>query len=430
MTLLHHPFVTRWMSLPFDLARGFTGQSQIPVHELDRRTVITPRARARPLGSASGKIEISAWRLAHAIKKADCARRFPPLWLYVASAGFLIEHFYLFNWDPENLRLAGGMADGYADSTRTSLAGRIAQGMTILFMEERRYAFVERFSLFLRRHSTLPRSAAQRKQDKTPDFVFEKHSQESAVPERALAESKGGFVSPGRNPDIKGELRNALEQLDGWDKRLSPQINKSFAVGTFLREVDDNSTEPSLIAFVDPEPGESDGTIEYRPDAIRRANYAAWLTGMGFNDAALRLLGRPGSSETRLRLPVVGLANRRYAVSIASVQPKLMRDAVVDDQFWMMLEDWSFWPHHLFRRGFAVEIMGLELGVLRALAETTTTGNAERLMALEPIVERKSFLDTDAGSFAGSIFTDGSILGELQVARGSGPWFELNEVVL
>jgi hypothetical protein len=433
MTMLHHLFVTPWVSLPFDLARGFTGRSQIPIYELDRRTVTTPHARVRPLGVAQDSIRTSAWRLAHAIKKADCARGFSPLWLYVGAAGFVIEHLYLFKWDPKNLRLASGMADAYADSTRTSLAGRIAQGMTILFMEERGYAFVDRFGSFLRRASEQMRPgtrAARRRQGRTPDFVFEKHSQGSAPPERALAESKGGFVSPGRNPDIKSDLAEALNQLDDWGEDLDPPINKSFAVGTFLREVDDDSHEPSLIAFVDPEPGESQGTIEYRPDAIRRANYAAWLTGMGFSEAAQRLLGRPEAEATRLRLPVVRLGNRKYAISVAAVRPKLTRDTVLDDEFWTMLEDWPFWLRPIFRRGFAVQIMGLELGVLRTLAETTTAGNWRRLMALEPVVERESFPDVDAGNFTGSIFRDGTMLGDLHVPSGSRPRLEVEEVTL
>lgn len=434
--------VLNWVLLPFRLGRSFTGHSQLPIHALDRRTVITPGARTRPLGAATRMLQISAWRLVHSIIKADCARHSPSLWLRIGAAGFLIEHFHLFHWDPENLRLADGMADAYADFTRTSLAGRIAQGMTILFMEDQGFAFVDRFAAFLRRHNghrvagswprTTTGSASSRKRRfRTPDFVFEKHSIGSTPPARALAESKGGFVAPGQNADIKRDLSDALDQLDGWGGRLSPPINKSFAVGTYLREAEDQSTEPSLLAFVDPEPGEPEGTIEYQPDAIRRANYAAWLTGMGFNDAALRVLARAQSRETRLRLPVITLGNRRYAVAIASVEPEFTRDPVLDDEFWWMLEQWPFWPSIYYpRAGLSLHIMGLEIGVLRSLGDATTTGTSDRLMALEPVIEREPSLDVDAGSFLGSIFMDGTIVGDLQVSRGSRPRFGVEEVAL
>ena len=47
--------------------------------------------------------------------------------------------------------------------------------------------------------------------------------------------------------------------------------------------------EESLIAFVDPEANEPADPVEMPEDAIRRSNYASWLTLMGFDDVAGQL---------------------------------------------------------------------------------------------------------------------------------------------
>src|SRR5581483_2730657 len=85
---------------------------------------------------------------------------------------------------------------------------------------------------------------------RAPDFIVE-----NGKCERALAEAKGAFLTPNATCNIKGVLKDALDQLDGWDRIIDPQPSKNFAVGTFLREADDQFEEPSLVAFVDPEPG-------------------------------------------------------------------------------------------------------------------------------------------------------------------------------
>lgn len=294
------------------LSRGrqLVGQSQLPLYELDQANIESKQGKIRPFGQSPAHLGIRAWRLFHAVKKADCARRVPHLFLVLGSMGLLLEHSFLFRWNADNLRLGNGMADFYADFSRTSLSGRIAQGMAYLFMEERGYAFGERFPTFLKRMKGQPgydpawrtrnawRNANGKNPRKTPDFLFE-----TRLGETALVESKGSFVVTGTRPNIKADLQDALRQLDGWDRQIIPHPQKKFAIGTYLREEDDESREPSLIAFVDPEDNEP-AEPQYPRDWVRRGNYAAWLEGMGFFDAAHNLShGRARSDQSNVRLP-------------------------------------------------------------------------------------------------------------------------------
>ena len=206
--------------LPLEVLRAFRGNSSLPVHEFDRHRVQTPRRRLRPLSDPSDHVSFTAWELAHALKKADCARWPSSSLLWLGAAGFLLEQVHLFDWDSPELRLSTGMSDFYADFSRTSLSGRIGQGMALLFLERQGYAYVGRLSSLLLRHggAALPLRSARRIHTQGPDFVVEDRDGE-----RALAEAKGSFVPFAGRSDLKGALRQALDQLDGWDQLLSPQ---------------------------------------------------------------------------------------------------------------------------------------------------------------------------------------------------------------
>ena len=273
------------MGLPTAVVKAFVSQSILPVFEINKRVVETPYAHIRPLNHPSKSIDFSFWRLVHALKKADSARtpNLPELWL--GTAGFVMENAHLFDWSTGQLRLKAGMSDYYVDFVRGSIAGRVAQGMALLLLEDDGYSFVSSFRDELRRNAKKGRSnPIGPHQKKLPDFVFEKGTRH-----RALAEAKGRFVPPEGSPPIKGDLNGALKQLKGGSGLLSPQPSKCFAIGTYLREVSDCSVEESLIAFVDPEANEPADPVEMPEDAIRRSNYASWLTLMGFDDVAGQL---------------------------------------------------------------------------------------------------------------------------------------------
>jgi hypothetical protein len=85
----------RWGATSRQVVRAFNGRSNLPVHELAKSKVEKPYGRTRPLPSASGNVQFSAWRLAHAVKKADCLRLPTPPILWTGATGFLLENSHL-----------------------------------------------------------------------------------------------------------------------------------------------------------------------------------------------------------------------------------------------------------------------------------------------------------------------------------------------
>lgn len=416
--------VTHWGALSRRVVRAFNGRSNLPVHELAKAKVEKPHGRTRPLPKASGNVQFSAWRLAHAVKKADCLRWPAAPIRWVGATGFLLENGHLFDWNAGEWCLNEGMSNFYADFAGTSIAGRIAQGMALLFLEDNGYAYVGRFETEWKQRAATQNRQWPTDKTKAPDFIAE-----NAQQEWVLAESKGGFSSPGKQPPIKGALRDGLTQLDGWDKYITPQPIKSFAIGTFLRETGDTSGETSLIAFVDPEPEVPENPVEFPRDAVRRANYASWLSLMGLDDAATRLRGGEGEPQ-RYEFPLLTVGGRQYAVSIASVMPR--QPDLSSRDFWRDFRDWPFWPFPWFRDGIDIELVGLDLKVVRALSSAMQSADASALIALEPSGRRDMPADLYGGTFYGSVFSDGSLLGELRLRRPgeSFPDFMWTEVEL
>lgn len=426
--MMMHPLsaLPPWFSLPVNIAKAFTANSSLPVHELDKAKVQTPRAHVRPFPDACGVVSFSAWRLAHAIKKADCLRwpSAPQLW--AGATGFLLENGHLFNWGKAGFSLHDGMANYYADFSSSGLAGRIGQGMAILFLEEKGYAYVGRFETEWKQRAATQNKAWPAGKEKAPDFIAE-----NTQKEWILAESKAGFAGPDSKPNIKGALNEGLKQLDGWDKHISPQPKKSFAIGTFLRESNDGSDEKSMIAFVDPEPEPPENPVEFPADTIRRANYAAWLAAMGFNEDANRLrTGAYSADRRRQTVPVISLGGRQFVVRITSILPK--SPDLSSREFWEDFQDLPYLLFKLRRYGFRIEVIGLDLKVFESLVGGESTKTSARLMDFSPQQTQDATFDLEGGAFTGSIFSDGSVLGELRHSRaGRGvPNFEWIEVDL
>ncbi|MEE8186726.1 MAG: hypothetical protein V3T99_03575 [Nitrososphaerales archaeon] len=441
------------MGFYLHLARDLTGQSKLPLYELDQANVLSKRGRIRPFenrrgftgdpkcspsGQPPSYLRIRAWRLAHAIRKADCAKRVPFWLLRRGSLGFMIEHGHVFRWNADNLRLGNGMSDFYADFSRTSLSGRIAQGMVYLFMEDRGYAFGERFSTFLMRMEGRPgydpswrtqraRLRGLAKSPKVPDFIFEKPSRETA-----LAESKGSFVSPGMTPNQKGDLRIGIEQLNEWDQHVNPVPRKRFAIGTYLREEGDPSLEPSMVAYVDPENYQPADLPEYPRDWVRRGNYAAWLGGMGFVGVAQDLQhGRDRSEQQFLRFPVMRIDGQEFAFVVQYIRPKIGPEEqfpVSDSEFWRRLSEWSllssFWD------GMVLGIMGIGLPVMNQIAEALRTGESAALLDIEAMEEPEFPQKVEDVKADGSVFSDGTIVGELTFRTWRPAEWRLEEVLL
>ena len=416
--------IAHWGAATRRVIGAFNGRSNLPVYELAKAKVEKPHARTRPLPKASGNVEFSAWRLAHAVKKADCLRWPASPIVWAGAVGFLLENGHLFDWNASEWRLNPGMADFYADFSGTAVAGRIAQGMALLFLEDKGYAYVGRFEIEWKQRAATQNRQWPANKEKAPDFIAENGSREWV-----LAESKGGFSSPGKQPAINTALKDGLSQLDGWDKYIRPQPIKSFAIGTFLRETGDTSDETSLIAFVDPEPEAAENPVEFPPDAVRRANYASWLSLMGLEDAADRLRASGGEAQ-RYEFAVLTLGRHRYAVNIASVAPRV--HDLSGREFWRHLRHWPFDPFVWSEGGIDIELVGLDLNVLQTLGLAINSPQEADLTALEPTERRDAPADLDGGTFYGSVFSDGSLLGELRLGRPGRPFpdFEWIEVEL
>lgn len=411
-----------WLSAPHHILRSLTGRSQLPIHELLKSKVNTPYARIRPLPKSSGSVHFSAWRLAHAVKKADCLRWTGVQTPLLGASGFLLENGDLFDWNASELRLNQGKASFYADFTSSSLSGRIAQGMAVLFLEDMGYAYVGRFETEWKQRAATQNRGRPTGMGTAPDFIAENVNKDWV-----LAEAKGGFSSPGRKPRIKGALEEGLHQLEGWDKYIYPQPIKSFVIGTFLRETGDADDETSVIAFVDPEPETPDNPVEFPRDAVRRANYASWLQIMGLDGAAARLRGDHNKSR-KYELPCLSLNGRHYAIRIASfthAHPEMF-----SREFMHKFRDLPFRPFWWSKHGFDIEIIGLDLEVLKALGSATESSSTLELMSLKPLEQRDTPVDLDGIVFSGSIFSDGSLLGALTICGGDLPFNDFEWITL
>ena len=426
MNLLPHIFQNGWMTLPIEIIRAFNGRSRLPVYKCEESDVRKGSGRV-PISTAPD-FSFSAWRLAHAVKKADCARWPSSRILWPRVAGFLLENVHLFDWNSTEIRLSSGMSDFYTDFSRTSLSGRIGQGMALLFLEDRRYSYVGRFSTVLDRYGLGSKTSgkARGKSKRSPDFVVENKQREWA-----LAESKGSFVSPGKYPERKKILKEALDQLDGWDGCFSPQSHKSshksFAIGTFLRETGDRRNKSSCMAYVETELEKSQSPVVKLPqDSIRRANYASWLSLMGFDDAARRLRVRTGESEQRT-VPLLTLGGNKYVVAITSIRPSYRHHAH-DPDFLRPIWEGLDWLFGILRDGVAIEIIGLDLDVVRKLEATFQ--DAEALMGIESREPRDIPVEFEGGEFHGSVFSDGSLFGEVRISDMDWSGIESIKVVL
>lgn len=406
-----------------DAIRAFSGRSSLPVYEFSENDVnqryyrISPRTaqqNARPKN-----LSVSAWRLAHAVRKADCARWPSSRILSVMAAGFLYENIYLFDWNPANLRFGSRAADFYVDFSKTGITGRIGQGMALLFLEDQGYSYIGRFSTLVDQHlnSSMPPNGGKVKMGKSPDFVVENKRME-----QALAEAKGRFIPPGGSLGVKSKLKEALRQLENEHRYYFPRLHKNFAVGTFLRGSGDK--ELSFTAYVETAPGKAQTLVDLPQDAILRANYASWLSLMGFDGAAGRLRARAGEPE-RHPVSLFTLGKDEYVVAIRPFRPSYLPHTHVPD-LQHLIREWWRWIAGLRTDGISVELIGLNREVVRrleaALREPESQisvwkPESETLADIDARERRETFdeFEFGGGIFSGSVFSDGSLIGELKI---------------
>ena len=318
-----------------------------------------------------------------------------------------------FDWLPPNFRVRDQGIFSRIDATRTYLAGRSGVAINCLLMNHWDYVFWDHVpTLYARalRRANISHAESVRRASiiasryssgipaKEPDFAFEK-----ANGEVALMESKGRLVNPGdANPPAKGDLKEALDQLAQWPQLINPMPQKSFAIGTYLRETSD-TTEPSLILYVDPPPRRDTRIepVDFPSDWIRRGNYGNWLVGMGLEDAGFALREGREKPVEEVTLPVLTVGGSRFAFTIEGFGVS-SRARMLD------FRDFLHWPDFIPRNGRFV-VNGIEVSVLRSLERALRNGADLSLMEVEPL----PVIDLPE-VFYGSALPDGSLWAALR----------------
>jgi len=415
MSFLHW-YAQLFSLLPIGPSGSF---SSLPVHDLT--SSFASGSSPRPLPGATGNLTFSMWRLAHAVKKAECVN---PVLSSVASSmalGFLLENQHLFDYSGAQFNLADGAASYLDDFSQTGLTGRVAQGFALLQMESEGYAFVGRFGTFRKQCGVAVPTVPSRRKNRlgkpilkpirSPDFVVE-----NASGERALVESKGSFLHSGKLADIKGSLSDALKQLAPWGSQFSPAITKKFAVGTYLREPDVGDPESSFLAFVDPEGGQDKDAAPIPPDLVRRLNYAGWLGAMGYRTLSRNLLAAHLPDRARERFQVAEFGGNRYAYVPIAVVPHQRPDDLLRALPIAPRRPSAYRLKDFDDRGAKmIVVLALDVQVLERVARALQSRSW-------PMLEHESaYGDTgpyfDREDKDGSRFSDGSFLGLVRLEQ-------------
>ncbi|SMC51193.1 hypothetical protein SAMN06297251_10381 [Fulvimarina manganoxydans] len=331
------------------------GPSAIDLYEWKRADVLKKRLSNKPLWShlatSVGILPFTGIRLAHAVVKADylIKRNFA-----LPSLGFILQMDRIIDFGSSaNIKLMPGASSILADVTQSSLAGRVGQGLSILFAEARGYNFLGH----LGSDPTVLAYLAATGSERVADFLFE-HEDSS----RMILESKASFtLEDNVCTPIKRTLKRALsEQVIPWLGAVTPTPSKGYAAYSCLRETG-NSTR-SAIVFVDPPGKEDDGPQVHLPkDWVRRQNYAAWLRVMGLHDASNRLKSNRDTEITGgpsdVLMPVVAIDGRRYGILRLS-EPSI----------------------NLIEMSF---VIGIEVGALRAISDSIA-GEPKALIEYQP----------------------------------------------
>ena len=358
---------------------GPLGQQQLPVFEMLHSTVMTKKLSNAPQWNTLTKkrksLTFTGLQLAHAVVKADFLEYRNPI---LPGAGFLLQSHHVIDWSSPDFCLKKGGSSLLSDFTRTSMAGRIGQGITLLFANSLEYAF----TAHLRQHLESIGVATTKKGKLLPvaDFVCD-------GPNRALFESKASFSEKKNHPStVKSDLKAALlKQVNPWKGKLNPAATKSYVVGTYMREKADPTCDPTSLVFVDPGEPMIDGELDLPIAMLRRLNYASWLSAMGISESAERLRSHQTDGQRSIAFLIFDVMGHRIAVTD------------------FLCYDWPFHPQRAFAAGF-------ELNALRAI-QSAALGDDRQLLAYRPL------LDIPGNGMGYSIFPDGTFLGSFNPSQ-------------
>ncbi|MCJ2183697.1 hypothetical protein MTR62_13500 [Novosphingobium sp. 1949] len=357
------------------------GTQNIEVYEWAAKDVRKPRLPNGPvwdnLATSRSTLHFTGWDLAHAVVKADYLVERNYL---LPGLGLLLQLDQIISFRAgSNMRLIAGSPATLNDFTKSSLTGRLGQGLSLLFAQQRGYQFAGHLASDPAVISHL--ASGNAKTDRAADFLFETHSSQ-----RMILESKASFSEPDNDPSkIKSKLKSALtSQVDYWISKITPKASKGYAVYSCLREV--GNPTPSALVFVDP-PGETGpNPIDLPETWVRQRNFSAWMRVMGFDAAAAGMISGRRDGIAPTPVSVLTIEGRDFAISPLMVGPE---------------------PGHLLCAGLDMDVMLAIIGYLK--------GDDASLMTLESIVPRDGG-KRQLGDQPWSIFPDGSFFGLVRLA--------------
>lgn len=163
------------------------GRKSVEVYEWDRPDIVNNKladhAAWTDVTSPRADLEFTGWSLAHAVVRAD----FLISGHYgLAGIGFLFQIDRIVDFTAgRNLRLQPGAANALNDVSKTSMIGRVGQGLSILFADQRHYNFLCHLAF----DPSVAASLKANKNQEVADFLFE-----NDAGDRMILESKATFT--------------------------------------------------------------------------------------------------------------------------------------------------------------------------------------------------------------------------------------------
>jgi hypothetical protein len=363
---------------------GSLGSKTLPVAELSMATVGLKRLPRAPQWNAltvqRDELRFTGTQLAHAVIKADYLEYRNPL---LPGIGLVLQSHHIIDWNSQQFCLRAGGATLLSDFARSSLTGRLGQGLALLFSHYRGFSFTCHLREYLESQGISTRGADGRALP-VADFLCDGNAND-----RCIVESKATF-SQQQNclSSTKSDLKSALDkQVLKWMNRVNPPVAKSFVVKSYLREHTDPHSDPSVLAFVDPPGDDEERDVELSSATVRRENYAAWLTAMGLTAEGERLRNRQADGRQEVPFIVFEIGQRRIAFPAE--------------------DERMFWPD-FFHYGHTLPI-GIDDAALTAI-ENSVAGDDEPLLAYVP----QDGFPVQGEGYAYSVFPDGSFLGNFR----------------
>ncbi len=365
---------------------------KIPVVEFQHSTInkrLSNFASWASVAIPKGDLTFTGVELSHAIIKADFLDNVNPL---LPGIGFILQSHLIIDWKSTTLRLMPGGTGLLSDFVGTSFGGRVGQGLSILLANQHGYAYYAHLSSVLVNHG-VSIIGPDGKQLRIADFVMENNANV-----RALLESKARFQQTNNCPnETKKDLKKALKfQVTPWLGALNPPATKSFAVISYVRDESRVRSDPSVLAFVDPDDDLDGGATQFSSADLRRENYAAWLMAMGLVGAAQRLLRRASDAPSPTSFIVFEIAG--FEIAFPWFGPESGR--------WVSDLSWSSNKQN-------VMVLGLEVTVLEAIA-SSIRGDDTDLSQVAPLSARRV---SDSENYSYSLFPDKTFLGNFDGRR-------------